>query len=323
MRCELKLIGFVLFSFTFLGCLSKTRAQKFDLSEYDFKIRLEADSILLIKKSRSFKASAFITSQNKMCLNTDVMDSEHHVDSGICYELEALQNGSFVPYRELEDGYAMDVNSSGDYYSELSKKLSYDFNPFAYHQPDSNRIYRYRVFFRLQDSIINQSEWKYVYVVSKKKQISELENWRQLVKENQLKTKALSTLSLDSCLKQAELCLKQKRFEMSREYSLKAIEMDSLCGEAYLLIGYAYGEFTRSLEVKYFHKKLIFCLAVEKFQKAMEVDSSVTEKAELWIESYSRHFLLRDEFHGDFKDGDKFRVNYWINEETTFRYSKY
>ena len=321
MRYELKLIGFVLFTFTFLGCLSETRAQKFDLSEYNLKINIETDSVLLIRKHQSFKASAFITSQIEICLNSSVLDSEHYYGNGICYELEGLKNGIFVPYRELEDGYAWDVNSSGDFYSELSKKLSYDFNPFSFHSPTFNRIYRFRVFFRLNEKRISSSEWKYVYVVRRKSQIKELKKWRRLGIRNSIKTQILDSLNIDSCLKQAEFCLRQKEFEMSREYSLKAIEMDSLCGEAYLLIGYAYGEFTRSLEVKYFHKKLIFCLAVEKFQKAMEVDPSVTEKAESWIKSYSRHFLLRDEFHGDFKDGDKFRVNYWINEETTFRYS--
>ncbi|MUP36959.1 tetratricopeptide repeat protein [Labilibaculum euxinus] len=309
--------------FLFIG--STTSAQNFYTlkSEYDFKIRLEVDSILLIKKSQRFKASAFITSQNKICLNSDVMDSEHHIDSGICYELEALQNDSFVPYRELEDGYAMDVNSSGDLYSELSKKLSYDFNPFNFHSPTSNRIYRFRVFFRLGDQIVNTSEWKYVYAVWKKNQIKEFENWRQLVKANQLKKQDLKSLSLESYLKQAKLCLKQKRFEMSREYSLKALEIDSLCAEAYFMIGYAYAGFSNSLKKDFFNKGFIYCLAVDQFKKAMELDENATEKADLLIKVYSKYFHSQEYIYIDLKEGDKYKIGFWINEETTVRYLKY
>ncbi|MDM8162166.1 hypothetical protein QUH73_20275 [Labilibaculum sp. K2S] len=309
--------------FLFIGLT--TSAQNFDTlkSEYDFKIRLEADSILLIKKSQRFKASAFITSQNKICLNSDVRDSEHYIDSGICYELEALQNDSFVSYRELEDGYAMDVNSSGDFYSELSKKLSYDFNPFNFHSPTSNRIYRFRVFFRLDDQIVNTSEWKYVYAVWKKKQIKELENWRQLVKANQLKKQDLNSLSLESCLKQAKLCLKQKRFEMSREYSLKAIEMDSLCGEAYFLLGCAYAGFASSSEDIYFPRGMIYCLVVDKFQKTLECDNYDTERLEYLIKIYPHYFPSKEGIHDYPEVGSKYQVGYWINEETTVRYSKY
>ncbi|MBI9056752.1 MAG: hypothetical protein JEZ01_03165 [Labilibaculum sp.] len=293
--------------------------------ECNLKINIDTDSVLLIRKHQSFKASVFVKSQNEMYLNRIIYDSEHYFDNGICYELQGLYNGKFVSYKEFEGAYGLDVDYTfiNGFSTDLSKDITYDCNPFEYHYPISNRIYRFRVFFRLKGNRISSSEWKYVYVVRRKGQIKELKKWRRLGIRNSIKTQISDSLNIDSCLKKAVFCLRQKEFEMSREYSLKAIEMDSLCGEAYLLIGYAYGEFTRSLEVKYFHKKLIFCLAVEKFQKAMEVDPSVTEKAESLMESYSRHFLLRDEFHDDFKDGDKFRVNYWINEETTFRYSKY
>ena len=309
--------------FLFIGLTAS--AQNFDSlkSEYDLKVRLETDSILLIKKSRKFKASVFVTSQNEICLNSDVMDSEHHIDSGICYELEALQNDSFVPYRELEDGYAMDVNSSGDFYSELSKKLSYDFNPFNFHSPTSNRIYRFRVFFRLGDQIVNTSEWKYVYAVWKKNQIKEFENWRQLVKANQLKKQDLNSLSIESCLKKAELCLKQKKFEMSREHSLKALEIDTLCAEAYFIIGYAYAGFSNSLKKDIFNKGLIYCLAVDQFEKAKKLDNSAVEKADLLIKVYSKCFHNQEDFYSDLKEGDKFKIGFWINEETTVRYSKY
>lgn len=292
-------------------------------SEYNFKIRLESDSVLLIKKCHKYKASAYVTSRSEICLNSNVMDSGHHLDSGICYELEGLQNGNFVPYRELEDGYAMDVNSSGDYYSELSKNLSYDFYPFAYHYPDSNRIYRYRVFFRLNDQIVNKSEWKYVYVVRKKKQINEFKKIGKLMTAYQFEAQNMDLLSIDSCLKHAELCLKQKRFELSREFSLKALEIDSLSSDAYFMIGYAYAAFSNSLKKDFFHKGFIYCLAVDQFQKAMELDKNVIEKAESLIKLYSKYFHNQEDFYSDLKEGDKYKIGFWINEETTVRYSKY
>lgn len=164
----------LLIQFLLLGINAK--AQDFDSlkSEYDFDIRLEADSILLIRKSASYLVSAFISSQNEICLNANVYDARHYYGNGICYELQGFKDGKFVSYQEFDSGFGLDVNYSGEYYSELSKQITYEFNPFACHLPVSDRVYRFRLFLRLQDKVIKTSEWKYVYAVKKKKQLKEV-----------------------------------------------------------------------------------------------------------------------------------------------------
>lgn len=298
-------------------------AQSFDSLrvEYNFTIRIDSDSVLLMKKQDKFEAKAYITSQNKICLNSNLYDATHYNGNGICYELEGFKEGKFVPYGELGNPYDTDVNYSGDLYSELSKSLFYDFNPFAYHSPVANRVYRFRVFFRLNDSIINQSKWKYVYVIRKKNQIHEIEDMRKLVRTYQFKSQKADPLQFDSYLEKAQFYFENKDYEKARDYSLKVLELDSLNGEAYLLIGSAYVGFANSTDDKYYPEEMIYCLAVDKFQKAMEVDPNVKERAEMLIKLYSRYFPSGEVGWKEIKKGDRYKVRYWINEETTVRFA--
>ena len=238
--------------------------------------------------------------------------------------LRIIMEMAFVTnLKDLKRGnpYDTDVNYSADLYTELSKSHYYHFNPFAYHSPVANRVYRFRVFFRLNDSIINQSKWKYVYVIRKKKQISEVEDMRKLVRTYQFKSQKADPLLFNSYLEKAQFYLEHKEYEKARDNALKALEIDSLSGRAYLMIGYAYTEFSKSPEVKYFPKCMIYCLAVDKFQKAMEVDPNVKERAEMLIKLYTRYFLSREDIFSEIREGDKYKVGYWINEETTVRFS--
>ncbi|GAB7086797.1 tetratricopeptide repeat protein [Marinifilum fragile] len=312
----------LLIQFLLIGV--NANAQDFDSlkSEYDFDIRLESDSILLIRKSSSYMVSAFISSRNKICLNANIYNARHYHGNGICYELEGFKDGKFVSYQEFDDGFGLDVNYSGVYYTELSKQIKYEFNPFDCHHPVSNRVYRFRLFLRLQDKVINTSEWKYVYAVRKKKQIKEvIKSMRRLVSTYQFKSQKADPLKYDWYLKKAQYSLEQNEYEKARDYSLKVIELDSLNGNAYVLVGLAYIGYANVDEIKYFPKKMIYCLAVDQFQKAKAIDPNVRERAQKLIQIYSKHFLRRDEFYGDFREGDKYTVGYWINEETTVRFS--
>ena len=131
----------------------------------------------------------------------------------------------------------------------------------------------------------------------------------------------MDSLQLNSYINKAQFYLEHKEYEKARDNAVKALEIDSLSGRAYLLIGYAYTEFSKSPEVKYFPKCMIYCLVVDKFQKAMEVDPNVKERAEMLIKLYTRYFLSKENNFSEIREGDKYKVGYWINEETIVRFS--
>ena len=124
-------------------------------------------------------------------------------------------------------------------------------------------------------------------------------------------------------IRQALTSLQQKDYEKSREYALKALEIDPDDGEAYILIGAAYVNSAEICSSDRFSKGMIFCLAVDMFEKAKEVDKSLTEKAEKLIKVYSKYFPSKEEIFIEPVEGQKYKIGCWIKRETTVRFSNY
>ncbi len=117
--------------------------------------------------------------------------------------------------------------------------------------------------------------------------------------------------------------LKQGNLEDTRDYSEKALEINPNNGTAYMLIGDAYTMTSKDCLKELFDRHIIFCLAVDMYQKALEVDSSVFDQATKRIEVFSHYFPLQEEYWGGPIEGDKYKIGCWINRETTVRFSKY
>lgn len=125
-------------------------------------------------------------------------------------------------------------------------------------------------------------------------------------------------------MENAKVELKQNNYEKSREFCIQALAIDSLFGEAYMLIGYAYINSADSCELlDPFTRKMILCLAVDMFEKAKQVDASQKEKAEQLIETSSKWFLTEKDIFTRFNEGDTIHIGCWINEKTTVRYNKH
>jgi len=62
-------------------------------------------------------------------------------------------------------------------------------------------------------------------------------------------------------------------------------------------------------------------VAVDKFQKAKQVDSSVADEANELIRRYSPYFPSRDDifFKPELQEGQSFFVGGWIGESTVCR----
>ena len=98
------------------------------------------------------------------------------------------------------------------------------------------------------------------------------------------------------------------------------MELKPDCGEIYLLIGIAYASSLKLCE----HApipQMIFCLALDMFEKAKDMDTTLTKQAAKYIEIYSNYFPTKEELFGPPTERQKYKIGCWINEETIVRYS--
>lgn len=133
----------------------------------------------------------------------------------------------------------------------------------------------------------------------------------------------LDLLEAKDYLKQAHQNFEKKDYKKCREYALKAISVDSSNGEAYILICSAYISSAKSCFETMFEEDMVYCLAVDKLKKAIEVDTTVKEHAERLIRIYSKYFPSKEitDCFVPIVEGQDYLVKCWINEHTTVRFS--
>jgi tetratricopeptide (TPR) repeat protein len=132
--------------------------------------------------------------------------------------------------------------------------------------------------------------------------------------ETSAETKALYYLGLAKCL------YKQNKKPQARDNALKAIELKDNWGEPYLIIGQMYAESVDDCSDLCLPKS-VYWVAVDKFNKAKLVDSSVEDQANKLILTYSSYFPNKENsFFCGINDGDPYTVNCWINETTKARF---
>lgn len=111
-------------------------------------------------------------------------------------------------------------------------------------------------------------------------------------------------------------------FSKGREAARKASQVDPTAGEPYLIIGLLYAESSRQFSGD-LESKAVFWAAVDKFQKAKQVDSSVADRANELIRAYSQYFPpMETIFFNDYAEGQNYTVGGWIGESTTVRAKK-
>lgn len=109
-------------------------------------------------------------------------------------------------------------------------------------------------------------------------------------------------------------------YAQARTYALKSIELDATSGYPYLLIGNIYAASSESCGEEKFHQKAVYWAAVDKFKKAKSVDPELAADANRFIEAYQPHFPDNETiFFYNYKQGDSYTVECWINEKTTVR----
>jgi hypothetical protein len=112
-----------------------------------------------------------------------------------------------------------------------------------------------------------------------------------------------------------------KNFPKARTHALKAAEQRPNWGDPYILIGKLYassGPLCGS--GRGWNSQVVTWAAIDKFQYAKNIDSSVASEANKWINQYSKYMPSREDiFQRRLKEGDTFRVPCWIQENTRVR----
>jgi tetratricopeptide (TPR) repeat protein len=111
-------------------------------------------------------------------------------------------------------------------------------------------------------------------------------------------------------------------FSRARDIARRAAQVDPTAGEPYLIIAQLYAssasQFNDEIE-----KGAVYWAAVDKCQKAKSIDSSIADRANRMISSYTAGFPKAETiFFNDYSEGQSFNIGGWIGETTTIRARK-
>lgn len=120
----------------------------------------------------------------------------------------------------------------------------------------------------------------------------------------------------------AECLRATKNYTRARQMAYKALELDPMDGSPYITIGNMYAASAKDCGEGEFYSRVAFWAAVDKYQKARQVDSSLDETARKLINTYSVYFPSKETiFFHDYTEGETYTIECWINEKTIIRSS--
>lgn len=120
----------------------------------------------------------------------------------------------------------------------------------------------------------------------------------------------------------AAILNEQNNFPRARQYCLKALEYNPNYGAAYIMIGLMYAGTVKNIFPNDpILLRAAYNVAIDKFEKAKQVDPGVAEDANRHIATYRQHLPSTEEvfMHPDLEKGKPFTVGGWIGERTIIR----
>lgn len=132
----------------------------------------------------------------------------------------------------------------------------------------------------------------------------------------------IDSIKVNSLIEQSISLMQQGGYERSRDISEEILRNDSAFCFGYVLLGITYARYVN--ESSHGHntveRHLIYCLAIDMFEKAIEVNVDCTNQANQEIELFTPYLLSKDDIFIGNVEGEEVMVNGWINRKTTFRY---
>lgn len=120
----------------------------------------------------------------------------------------------------------------------------------------------------------------------------------------------------------ALLMYEQNNYSRARQYCNKTVEQNPNYGKAYMLIGNMYAATAKSVYPSdAVLAKVVYYAAIDKFEKAKQVDPESAVDANRYISTYRAHLPSTEDvfMHPEIEKGKAFTVGGWINERITIR----
>lgn len=120
----------------------------------------------------------------------------------------------------------------------------------------------------------------------------------------------------------ALLTSEQNNMSKARQYCLKAIEFNPSYGAPYMLIGNLYAKSAKSIYPDDgVLARAVYYAAMDKYEKAKQVDPSCAEEANNMINVYRAHLPATEDIfmHPDLEKGKSFTIGGWIGERVMIR----
>jgi len=114
--------------------------------------------------------------------------------------------------------------------------------------------------------------------------------------------------------------IKEKDYRQSCDYAKKSISNNPEFGDAYILEGDIYAQYSKFYGKNEFEHQSLYWLAVDCYTKAKQVDPDVFAKANSKINIYRQYFPDKETlFFQGFQPGQKYTIGSWINKSTITR----
>nr|WP_319399954.1 hypothetical protein [uncultured Carboxylicivirga sp.] len=116
--------------------------------------------------------------------------------------------------------------------------------------------------------------------------------------------------------------LEEKQYEKSRDTAELLLKVDSCSSSTYALLGTIYAKYAAegNTEDDLINRSLIYCLVIDMYEKAKQVDPGYTQQADTWIEVYSSYLPDHQSTFINIQERDEVILEGWINRKTKFRY---
>ena len=137
-------------------------------------------------------------------------------------------------------------------------------------------------------------------------------------------TKAENNDRVYRALRNLAMCYQNVgNYSKGRDAARRAAQVDPTAGEPYLIIAMLYAESSKQYESSIFGGKEVFWAAVDKCERARQLDPSIAKKAADLIAAYRQYFPSTETvFFNDYQDGQSYSIGGWIGETTTIRTKK-
>ncbi|MDR1226350.1 MAG: hypothetical protein LBK47_05555 [Prevotellaceae bacterium] len=105
----------------------------------------------------------------------------------------------------------------------------------------------------------------------------------------------------------------------ARTLAKKALELDGNNALAYFLLGEVYAT-EKACGDSELEKRSVYWVIVDCYEKAKQIDPSLTEAANKYITAYKPHFPSKEDiFFNNLERGQSYTVACWVNERTVIR----